>query len=106
MTATATTQTVAPTGTWAIDKTHTFASFAVNRMLVATFRSHFVVFDAELVIGADGAAKLTGTVKVDSIVVKDENLAGHLKPPDFFDPERFPVITSVADDIRRVGDEL
>ena len=106
MTATATTQTVAPTGTWTLDKTHSSASFAVKHMVVATFRGRFEDFDAALTVGEDGAAKLTGTVKADSIVVKDENLAGHLKSPEFFDTERYPEISYVAENVRREGDEL
>ena len=106
MTATATSQTVAPTGTWTLDTTHSSASFAVKHMVVATFRGRFEDFDASLTVDESGAAKLTGTVKADSIVVKDENLAGHLKSPDFFDTERYPEITYVADDVRRDGDEL
>jgi polyisoprenoid-binding protein YceI len=106
MTATATTQTVAPAGTWTLDATHSSATFAVKHMVVATFRGRFEDFDASLAVAEDGAAKLTGTVRADSIVVKDENLAGHLKSPEFFDTERYPEITYVADDIRREGDEL
>ena len=106
MTATATTQTVAPTGTWALDTTHSSASFAVKHMVVATFRGRFEDFDASLTVDENGAAKLTGTVKADSIVVKDEQLAGHLKSPDFFDTEKYPEISYVADDVRREGDEL
>ena len=40
----------------------------------------------------DGAPRLEGSVAVDSIVVKDENLAGHLKSPDFFDSANYPQI--------------
>jgi polyisoprenoid-binding protein YceI len=106
MSATATTQTVAPAGTWQVDPIHSTASFAVKHMVVATFRGQFDDFDASLTVDDVGAAKLVGTVKVDSIVVKDENLAGHLKSPEFFDTERFPEITYVADQVRREGDEL
>src|SRR3954470_7245985 len=106
MTATATTQTIAPAGTWALDQTHSSASFAVKHMVVATFRGRFEDFDASLTVDESGAARLTGTVKADSIVVKDENLGGHLKSPEFFDTERYPDITYVAGDVRRVGDEL
>jgi polyisoprenoid-binding protein YceI len=45
-------------------------------------------------------------VQADSIVVKDENLAGHLKSPDFFDTERHPEIRFVSTAIRRDGEEL
>ena len=106
MTATATSQTVAPAGTWQLDTTHSSASFAVKHMVVATFRGRFENFDASLTVDEGGAARLVGTVQADSIVVKDEQLAGHLKSPDFFDTEQYPESTYVADDIRREGDEL
>lgn len=38
-----------------------------------------------------------------SIVVKDENLQGHLGSPDFFDLERYPEIRFVSSQIRRNG---
>jgi len=106
MSATATSTTIAPTGTWQSDAIHSSASFAVKHMVVSTFRGTFEDFDAQLVVDDAGEAKLTGTVKVDSIAVKDENLGGHLKSPDFFDTERFADITYVSNAIRREGDEL
>ena len=95
-----------PTGTWALDSTHSSASFAVKHMVVATFRGRFEEFDASLTATEDGDATLTGVVQADSIVVKDENLAGHLKSPDFFDAERHPEIRFVSTAIRRDGEEL
>jgi polyisoprenoid-binding protein YceI len=88
---TATTQPVA-TGTWSIDKVHSHVGFAVKHMVVSTFRGRFEDYDGALTVGDDGAPRLEGSVVVDSIVVKDENLAGHLKAPDFFDSERYPEI--------------
>jgi polyisoprenoid-binding protein YceI len=98
--------TVAPAGAWTLDPTHSTASFAVKNMVVATFRGRFEDFDATLTVDDSGEAKLVGTVKADSIVVKDENLGGHLKSPEFFDVERTPEITYVSRSIRRDGDEL
>jgi polyisoprenoid-binding protein YceI len=95
-----------PTGTWTLDPIHSSASFAVKHMVVATFRGRFEDFDATLTVGENGEAKLVGVVKTDSIVVKDENLAGHLKSPDFFDTERYPELRYEANSIRREGDEL
>jgi polyisoprenoid-binding protein YceI len=95
-----------PQGTWALDKTHSSASFAVKHMVVATFRGRFEDFDATLTAGEDGEAQLVGTVAADSIVVKDENLAAHLKSPDFFDTELHPQISFVSTGIRRDGEEL
>ncbi len=100
------TLTALPVGTWKVDPTHSSANFAVKHMIVATFRGHFDDIDGELVVGDDGSAKLVGRVKAGSIVVKDENLQGHLGSPDFFDTERFAEITFESSQIRRDGDEL
>ena len=88
-------------GTYVLDPIHSSASFAVKHMVVSTFRGRFEKFDATL---ADG--KLTGTVDVGSIVVKDENLAAHLQSPEFFDAERHPELRFESTDIRRDGDEV
>jgi polyisoprenoid-binding protein YceI len=94
-----------PTGTWTVDKVHSHAGFAVKHMVVATFRGRFEDFDATLEVADDGAAKLVGSVSPTTIVVKDENLAGHLQSPDFFDTETYPEISFEADSIRIEGDE-
>jgi polyisoprenoid-binding protein YceI len=95
-----------PTGTWQLDKVHSSASFSVKHMVVATFRGRFEDFDATLEVGEDGSANLVGTVNADSIVVKDENLAAHLKSPDFFDVEKYPELRYEALGVRVEGDEL
>ena len=82
-----------PTGTWTLDKVHSSAGFAVKHMVVSTFRGRFEDFDATLEVSESGEAKLVGVVRTDSIVVKDENLAAHLKTADFFDVENHPQMT-------------
>ncbi len=100
------TTTSLPVGTWKLDATHSTASFAVKHMVVATFRGRFEDFDANLIVTEDGAASLVGTVQADSIVVKDEQLKGHLAAPDFFDTARYPELRFQTTDIRRDGEEL
>jgi polyisoprenoid-binding protein YceI len=95
-----------PTGSWTLDKVHSSAGFAVKHMVVATFRGRFEDFDAKLEVGEDGSAHLLGTVKAESLVVKDENLAAHLKSADFFDVENYPEIRYESNDLRLEGDEL
>ena len=94
-----------PTGTWKLDPIHSSAGFAVKHMVVATFRGRFEELDATLEVGEDGAARLVGTVSPGSIVVKDENLAGHLQGPDFFDTERHGELRFESTSIRIEGDE-
>jgi polyisoprenoid-binding protein YceI len=97
---------VAPAGTWQLDPVHSSASFAVRHMVVATFRGRFEELDATLTADEAGAARLSGTVRADTIVVKDEALGEHLRSPEFFDTERHPEITYVSEAMRRDGDEL
>jgi polyisoprenoid-binding protein YceI len=89
-----------------MDPIHSSASFAVKHMVVATFRGRFEDFDASLVVEENGDAKLVGSVRTESIVVKDENLAAHLQSPEFFDTERYPELRFESTSITREGDEL
>jgi polyisoprenoid-binding protein YceI len=104
---TATAAQAVATGSWKIDTIHSHVGFAVKHMVVSTFRGRFENYDGALRAGEDGASRLEGSVDVDSIVVKDENLAAHLKAPDFFDSERYPQIRFVSSDVRLAdGGEL
>jgi polyisoprenoid-binding protein YceI len=94
-----TSPTTLPAGTYRLDPVHSSAGFAVKHMAVATFRGRFEDFDATLTVDDDGNAGLSGVVKVDSIVLKDENLKAHLGSPDFFDLERYPEIRFEASQI-------
>jgi len=105
MSTTTVTQPIA-TGTWNIDTIHSHVGFAVKHMVVSTFRGRFESYTGALVAGEDAKHRLEGSVDVDSIVVKDENLAGHLKAPDFFDSANYPKIDFVSSDIRIGGEQI
>jgi polyisoprenoid-binding protein YceI len=92
------TVTALPAGTYTSDPVHSSTGFAVKHML-ATFRGSFSAFDAQLTAGDDGRARLVGSVPVDSVAVKDENLAAHLQSPEFFDAEQHPRITFESTEI-------
>ncbi len=79
-------------GTWNIDTVHSHIGFAVKHMVVATFRGRFEDYQGDLSVAEDGSPRLEGVVRADSLAVKDENLAAHLRAEDFFDVERFPEI--------------
>jgi polyisoprenoid-binding protein YceI len=90
-----------PTGTWNLDPVHSSIGFAVGYSGVGTFRGTFADFDATLVDG-----RLEGVARVASVDVHDENLAGHLQSPDFFDAEQHPELRFVATSIEREGDRV
>jgi polyisoprenoid-binding protein YceI len=94
------TTTLAPAGTtWAADPVHSNVSFEVEYAGVSTFRGGFRDFDATL----EGST-LAGSARVASVDVKDEQLAGHLQSPDFFDAERHPEITFRTDHLTLAED--
>ena len=94
--------TALPAGTYTSDPVHSTTGFAVKHML-ATFRGSFAAFDATLTVEEDGRAKLVGSVPVDTVVVKDENLVAHLQSPEFFDAEQYPRISFESTDIATDG---
>ena len=91
---------------WTIDKVHSSVGFAVKHMVVSTFRGRFEDYDATLTANEDGTLRLEGSVNPDSIVVKDDNLAAHLRSPDFFDTARYPEIRFSSTLVRVEGGEL
>ena len=99
------TLTSVPVGTWALDAIHSNVGFEV-KYLVGTFRGQFRDIDGKLVVNEDGRATLDGSARVASVDVKDEQLAGHLQTPDFFDAERFPELTFHADGIDVASGEI
>ena len=86
-----TTATAIPAGTYTTDGVHSSAGFSVKHML-STFRGSFGTVNATVTVEEDGSARLTGTVPVGSVIVKDENLQAHLQSPEFFDAEQYPEI--------------
>lgn len=87
-------------GAWNFAAVHSSADFAV-RYVVSTFRGSIEDLNATL---EDGV--LTGSAKVASIKVKDDNLTGHLMTPDFFDAEQYPEISFRSTSIDGDGDEI
>ncbi len=101
MSVTEQTTTAIPAGTWVADPVHSRIAFAIKHNAVLTFEGSFGEFDVQL-----GDGRLEGTVEVASVVVDDEQLAGHLQTPDFFDSEQFPKLRFVSTGIEPDGDRL
>jgi polyisoprenoid-binding protein YceI len=91
---------IAPAGTWTADPVHSTVGFEIGYSGVSTFRGSFRDFEATL----DGSG-LSGSAKVASVDVKDEQLNGHLQSPDFFDAERYPEISFKATELSRTDDD-
>src|SRR3954447_659494 len=92
--------------TWTADPVHSSVGFAVKHMVVSTFRGRFEDYAATLTADEDGTLRLAGTVRADSIAVKDENLAAHLSSAEFFDAERHPEVAFASTLVRDEAGQL
>jgi polyisoprenoid-binding protein YceI len=93
-------RTALPAGTWTLDPVHSTIGFELP-YLAGTFRGQFTDVDAKLT-----ETGLSGSARVASVDVRDENLSAHLQSPEFFDVERHPVLSFESKEIERSGDDL
>ena len=104
MSTTTDTRQALPVGTWSLDPIHSAIGFEVD-YLAGSFRGQFREVAGKLDAAGDKPV-LTGSAKVASVDVKDENLAAHLQSPDFFDAERYPELSFESSEIDRAGDQI
>jgi len=81
-------ETALPTGTYNADRVHSSVAFEVEYMGIGAFGGSVNDFEATL---EDG--RLSGSARIQSLETKDENLYAHLMSPEFFDAERYPVVS-------------
>jgi polyisoprenoid-binding protein YceI len=97
----------AQSATYAIDPTHTFASFEIGHMGTSTLRGRFdkkegtVTFDRA---GKSGKVELT--IDTTSISTGTPPFDGHLKSKDFFDVGNHPTAKFVGDKFTFEGDKV
>jgi polyisoprenoid-binding protein YceI len=104
MSTTTDTRQALPVGTWQLDPVHSTIGFEIDYMGGA-FRGQFREVAAKLEAEGDNPV-LTGSAKVASADLRDENLVAHIQAPDFFDAERFPELSFESSEIERVGDQV
>ncbi len=100
------TATIAPTGTWTVDASHSKVGFAVKHLGIATVRGEFREFEGRLEVGDTiETTKAYGTIKAASIDTGEPQRDDHLRSPDFFDAETHPEITFESTRIEVVDED-
>jgi polyisoprenoid-binding protein YceI len=102
MTATATTQLTA--GTWAIDPVHSSINFSVRHLMVSKVRGKFDNFSGAIVVAEDGTTSVNAEIAVDSVNTGNDQRDAHIKSPDFFDVETYPIARFAAAAVEPEGD--
>lgn len=92
MTTTLTSPAIAPSGSWAIDPSHSSVSFSVKHMMIATVRGRFTDFSGTVHIAEDGSTAITGVVQASSIDTNEPQRDEHLRSEDFFEAATYPEI--------------
>ena len=95
-----------PTGTWAVDPSHSRVEFRVKHLGISNVRGHFARFGGTLEVPEDlASARAYGTVETASVNTNDEGRDEHLRSPDFFEAERYPEIAFISKSISPTGED-
>jgi polyisoprenoid-binding protein YceI len=83
---------------WQIDAAHTTVEFAVKHMMITTVKGRFASVDGSLYVDENhpAAPELEVTIDTASLDTREAKRDAHLRSPDFFDAETYPVITFKA----------
>ena len=103
-----TVQTVALTGDYDIDPTHSRLGFAAKHAMIATVRGQFKVYKGEVHLDEANPAASYARIEIDAASVDTGNADrdAHLRTPDFFDLEQFPKITFKSTKVEKVEDDV
>ena len=99
--------TLAPTGTYTIDPTHSRIGFVARHAMVTKVRGSFNEFEGSGYFDADDPTKshLQLTIQAASIDTRNADRDGHLRSNDFFDMETYPTITFTSTAVEKTGDD-
>jgi polyisoprenoid-binding protein YceI len=92
--------------TWSMDKAHAKLGFTITHLGVSDVEGWFKTFDATISSYDDDFtdAVVEMTADANSINTDNEQRDKHLKSPDFFDVEKYPVITFKSTKFKKVTD--
>jgi polyisoprenoid-binding protein YceI len=91
---------------WNIDTSHSGVHFVARHMVVSKVRGSFerwqgtVDFDPE----RPEASKIAVTIEAASITTREPKRDEHLRSADFFDVEKFPMLTFNSTKVAKTGD--
>jgi len=96
----------AETARWNVDPEHSTIEFRVSHMVISKTTGRFMDYTGFIEMDAEaGAVKaIEATIKAASVNTNHEKRDAHLRNPDFFDVEKYPVITYRMKSAKKTGD--
>lgn len=94
------------TTTWNIDPVHSVAEFKVKHMMISNVKGQFSGIKGSLSLDESDLtdSSVEATIEASSISTGDAQRDAHLKSADFFDAEKFPVLSFHSTRITRTGE--
>ncbi len=89
-----------------IDPAHSTASFSIKHMMIAKVHGGFEKMSGTLTLDSANPAlsKVEAQIETASINTREAQRDAHLKSADFFDAEKFPLITFKSTAVEKSGD--
>jgi polyisoprenoid-binding protein YceI len=93
--------------TWALDPTHSELQFKIKHLMISTVSGQFNQFKATVETDDNDftKAKVHFEATVDSISTNNEQRDAHLKNGDFFDIEKYPVISFAGERMEKTAED-
>jgi len=91
---------------WKVDKAHTSVEFSARHMMVSTVKGHFNEVNGEVEIDPSDLTRswARAEIQASSVDTREDRRDTHLRSADFFDVEKFPVISYRSGKIERLRD--
>lgn len=98
---------VVPSGVWNVDPSHSELGFSVRHAGISKVKGKFTDFEAKVVADEEFSnVFVEATAKADSFTSGDANRDGHVKSADFFEVEKYPVLTFKSTKLNRNGSDF
>lgn len=97
----------AQTTKWDFDATHSSVNFSIEHMVISEVSGDFKKFEGSVFSDKEDFtdAKINFVISANSINTDNDMRDTHLKGPDFFDTEKFPLITFKSTSFKKVKDK-
>jgi polyisoprenoid-binding protein YceI len=91
--------------TWNIDPVHSTAQFKVKHMMISNVKGEFTAVTGKLELNGEDItkSKVEASIDASTINTREVQRDAHLKSADFFDVEKFPVLTFQSTAVSKEG---